>query len=569
MSNLKANIRFWKVPAGSVAVILLVWIFVYVFPFRIDLTAEKRYSLHPSSISILEELEEPIEVDILLTGKLPGGMRRLQRSIEETIRTFNAYSRFKISYAYLDPLTLPADIRDDFIVGLTEYGIQPTNLFVTEDGAQKSQMIFPGVLFRSEEYETGALLLKGEKGMSPDQILNQSVENLEFELVNAIRKLVRMEQSSVGILMGHGEVGEDEGFGIVEALIDDHEVYKIPIEQAKKPEDLDPFKVLIVAGPKEIYSEREIYLLDQYLMKGGKLIFLLDAVAFDIEEAGGSGTVAMPFDSGLDQLLFRYGIRINKDLIQDLNFGYRLVMAGNFGDQEQMVPLPWPFYVAAGRMAAHPITKGLDQVMFRYVSSLDTVKADGITKTPLIFGSDFMKKIAAPVRMAFEDLADGPDIDSFTERQLPLLYLLQGKFTSLFKNRFLPDAMDKTSFLEEGYGMVLVAGTGSLFKSSPNVGTGEPLALGLDPIQGIEYANRQLLQNSIRYLLEPEGIIASRTKQFQIRPLNKVKVKEERTKWQIINVLIPVLIIWLIGIVWIGIRKRKFGKNASGSEYHN
>lgn len=561
MKSTLRNIGMWKTLGAIFGLLVLLWVLVLYLPFRVDLTEEKRYSLHPASLEVLENLPEAIEIDILLTGKLPGGMRRLQRSIEETVRTFNAYSKYKITYSYLDPLTTPAESREDFIVELSEYGINPTNLFVTEDGGQKSQMIFPGVLVRSEEYETGVLLLKGEKGMSPDQILNQSVENLEFELISAIRKLVRKQQNAIGILMGNGELDEDDGFGIVEALIDDYEVYKVPLDQAKKIQDLDPFQVLIVAGPRDAYDEREIYLLDQYLMKGGKLIFLIDAVAYDLQEAGGNGTVAMPFESGLDQLLFRYGIRVNKDLIQDLNFGYHPVMAGNFGDQEQMVPLPWPFYVAAGRMASHPITKGLDQVMFRFVSSMDTVKATGVTKTPLIFGSDFGKKLNAPVRMAFEDMAEGPDVESFKDKQLPLLYLLEGEFTSLFKNRFLPEGMDKASFLESGTeGAVLVAGSGNLFKSNKNVLSGDPIPLGLDPVQGVQYANRLLLQNSIAYLLEPEGIIASRTKQFQIRPLNKVSVRDEKVKWQIINILAPVLLFCLIGIVWIRLRKSKFAK---------
>ncbi len=543
-----------------IALIAIFWFVALVIPFRIDLTADKRYSLNPATINVLESLEEPIEVEILLTGNLPGGMRRLQRSIEETLRTFNAYSAAKITFFYQDPLSLPADIKEDYIVGLAEYGINPTNLFLTAEGGQQTKLIFPGVVVRNVEYETGALLLKGERGMGPDQILNQSVENLEFELINAIRKLVRKQQFAVGMLMGNGELDRDDGFGIVEALVEDYEVYKIPMEQAVSVADLDPFATLIVAGPKEAYSEREIYLLDQYLMNGGNLIFLVDALAVNLEEASGDGTVAMPFDVGLDQLLFRYGVRVNKDLIQDLNFGYHPVMGGTFGNQEQIIPLPWPFYISAGRMAPHPITKGLDQVMFRFASTMDTVKAEGVKKTPLIFSSDFSRRFTAPVRLAFEDMAQEPDVNEFRIRNLPLLYLLEGEFTSLFKNRFLPDGANKDLFLESGIGgRVLVAGTGNLFISQLDPRDGSPLPLGEDFISDVSYANRQLLNNAINYLTEPEGIIATRTKQFQIRPLNKIKVREEGTKWQIINILGPLLLIGLIGLAWGGFRKRFYG----------
>jgi len=546
-------------PSVIVGSVVLLFVISRLFPFRIDLTEEKRYSLHPATKAVLQSLEEPLEVEILLTGKLPGGMRRLQRSIEETLRTFNAYSSENIFFYYEDPLRLPVDAREDYVVSLTEYGINPTNLFVTEDGGQKSRLIFPGVMIRSEEFETGALLLRGEKGMSPDQILNQSIENLEFELINAIRKLITKKKISIGMILGHGELGEEDGFGIVEALVDDYEVFKIPMEQAKKVEDLDPFAVLIVAGPRDTYSEREIYLLDQYLMNGGNLLFLLDAVAFNLDEAGGEGTIAFPFETGLDQLLFKYGIRINKDLIQDLNFGFHPVMAGDFGDQAQMIPLPWPFYLAAGRMASHPITKGLDQVIFRFASSLDTVKADGVKKTPLIFGSDFNRKLSVPVRVAFSDMSEAPDMEQYGLKNLPLLYLLEGEFTSFFNNRFLPNEIDPSKFQSTGNeGRVVVAGTGNLFKSLFDMQTGDPLPLGEDPYANLTYANRLLLQNMIKYLVEPEGIIASRTKQFEIRPLNKLKVREERLKWQFINLVFPVLFLGLLGIIWVLLRKRRF-----------
>lgn len=558
-----ANISLIKNLGIIAGILVVIWVLATLVPYRIDLTSDKRYSLHPATIEVLESLEEPLEVEILLTGNLPGGMRRLQRSIEETIRTFNAYSSEKITFYYQDPLALPKEEQEDYIVGLSEYGINPTNLYVNEDGGQKSKLIFPGVIIRNAEFETGSLLLRGEMGMGPDQVLNQSVENLEFELINGIRKLISKQAFEIGLAMGQGELGIDEGFGIVEALADNYEVYKVPLEQAKKPSDLDPFKIMIVSGPKEKYTEAEIYLLDQYLMNGGNIIFLIDALAYDMAQAGGEGTVAMPFENGLDQLLFRYGVRVNKDLIQDMNFGRYPVMAGNFGDQQQLVPLPWPFFVLAGKMASHPITKGLDQVMFKFSSSLDTVKADGVRKTPLIFSSDFSKKSPAPVRLAFVDMENEPDLNEFGLKNLPLLYLLEGNFTSFFKNRFLPDAADKTGFKESGFqGKVIVAGTGSLFQSDLTPTDGNPLPLGQDPFSNVQYANRQLLLNAISYLVEPEGIIATRTKQFQIRPLNKIKVQNEKSKWQVINILVPVVLFSILGMVWISIKKRTFSKRS-------
>lgn len=547
-------------------VLLLLLIILVVFtqlanwlPFRWDLTEEGRYSISDATKEILADLETPIEVEILLTGDLPGGMRRFQKSIEQTIKTFDAYSSQPIRVFYQNPLELPSDIQREYILTLAEYGINPTNLHASRNGGQTSQMIFPGIVVRNEEFEIGALLLKGEQGMSPDEILNMSIENLEFEVGRAIKRLVARYQRSVGLIMGHGEMDEDDGFGMVEALSDDFEIYKVPLDQAEEVADLIEFEALIIAGPQAAYTEREKYLLDQYLMYGGNLLFFIDQMSVDLKDAGGSGTIAMPFDTGLDDLLFRYGIRINRDLIQDLNFGYHPVIAGEFGNQSQIVPLPWPFYVMAGNMADHPITKGLDQVQFRFVSTLDTVKADGVKKIPLIFSSEYSKKLDAPVRVAFEDMVNEPDIATFRWSKLPLAYVLEGEFTSYFKNRFVPEGFDPTAFRDNGsVGKVMVVGDGSFIKSMSDPVSGETLPLGQDPIGELQLANREFLQHTMQYLADPEGIIASRTKQFQIRPLNRIKVSNQKSFWQFINIGVPILLIIVVGWggqVW---RKKRY-----------
>ncbi|MBS9523968.1 gliding motility-associated ABC transporter substrate-binding protein GldG [Litoribacter alkaliphilus] len=540
--------------------LVLFFILESLFPFRIDLTEDKEYSLHPATKETLKELDEPLEVEIVLTGKLPGGMRRLQLAIEETIRTFNAYSSHRITYHYQDPLEIEGEEQRDFIYSLSEYGISPTNLHATVDGGQSSRLIFPGVVIRDSEFETGVLLLRGERGMGPEEILNLSIENLEYELINGIKKLITKQQYAVGMVMDHGELDDDDGFGMVEALVEDYEVYKVPLADATSVEDILGFDVMLVAGPKQAYSERSKYLLDQYLMRGGNIIFLLDQMQVDLTEAGGGGTTALPMESNLDDLLFRYGVRVNRDLIQDLSFGYHPVMTGQFGDQPQITPLPWPFYVVAGRMENHPITKGLDQVQFQFISSIDTVKAEGVTKTPLIFSSDNSRVMAFPVRVAFEDMAQEPEVERFNERHLPLAYLLEGNFTSFYKNRFLPDGANKEEFIEEGsQGKVVVIGDSQVFKSDFDLNSREPVPLGMDPFTGSEYANRLFLQNMVSYLIEPDGIIATRTKQFQIRPLNKVKIRNQKTFWQVMNIGGPVLLICLIGLVKVYLRKKQYG----------
>lgn len=545
--------------------VLILFLLGQFLRFRVDLTEEKRFSLHPATKELLENLDRPLHVDILLTGEnLPGGMRRLQKSIEETVRTFNAYSSEKITVSYFDPLTVVDSLQEDFIYSLADYGINPTNLFVNQNSGQNAQLIFPGILVSDDEFETGALVLKGERGMSPDQILNTSIENLEFELSNAIRKLVSPEKGAIALIIGHGELSEDEGFGVVEALDGQFEVFKVPMDQAKTVKDLSSFSTIFILGPKQSYTERELYLLDQYVMQGGNLVVAAEGVDVDMTQAGGEGTFSFPLENELDRLLFRYGIRINKDLIQDLNFSYIPVMGGNFGNQEQLVPLPWPYFFNAGRLQAHPVTKALDQINFRFASSLDTVKADGVRKTPLIFGSDYERVIPAPSRVAFAEMEQEPKVEEFGLKNLPLAYLLEGKFTSLFKNRFIPDGFSKEDFIESGSGKVVVFGDGSVFQSQLNLEGTQPLILGDDPFAQTTFANKQLLQNLVQYLNDPEGIIDARTRTLKIRPLNKVKIAEQKTFWQGVNVVLPVLILSMLGGIILYLRRLRYSKKHFG-----
>ncbi|GGF21167.1 hypothetical protein GCM10011339_06450 [Echinicola rosea] len=569
MKQQSVDIRLKKRKRLIVGIVLLgvLWGILFLLSeftrFRIDLTEEKRYSLHPSTKAVLEAIEEPLEVDILLSGKLPGGMRRFQQNIEATLETFNAYSAAPITFRYFDPLGIKSkEERDEYIIYLSEFGINPTNLFATENGAQTSRLIFPGVIIRNTTHETGGLLLKGNRGMSPDQILNLSVENLEYELVNMIRKLTRKEKRAVAMITNHGELQDDQGFGIVEALSEDYEVYKVPLQQAKSVKDLLSFDVVIVAGPRDAYSEREIYLLDQYLMRGGKLLMGIDPLAVDLEKAGGEGTVAVGFETGLDRMLFNYGVRINKDLVQDMNFGYYPVVAGEFGNQSQIVPLPWPFYVVANRMSDHVIVKGFDQVMFRMVSSLDTVKATGVNKTPLIFSGQYSRKMQQPVRVAFEDMSQEPDISLFDQSNLPLAYLLEGTFSSVFENRFLPKAFeDDPDFREKSSdGALIVTGDGDWLQGLKDPSSGDPLPLGVNPDSEANFANRELLQNMLKYLVDPNGIMATRSKDLKIRPLDKKRVQAEKSTWQFINVALPVGLILVIGLVKVYLRRRKYAK---------
>lgn len=552
--------RLFPLAALLLGVLVLVGL-AQTVRFRIDLTEEKRFSLHASTLQLLGGIDRPLHVDILLTGdQLPGGMRRLQKSIEETVRTFNAYSAENITVSYFDPLEVADSLKEDFIFTLADYGIRPTNLFVNQATGQQAQLIFPGILVSDDIYETGALILKGERGMSAEQTLNASIENLEFELAQAIQKLLYPQKSAIALIIGHGELAEDDGFGMVEALDGRYELFKVPLEQAKKVEDLSAFAAVFILGPDSNFSDRELFLLDQYLMGGGNLVVAAEGARLDLSQLAGEGALALSRENSLDRLLFRYGIRVNKDLIQDLNFGVIPVMGGNFGNQEQLIPMPWPYHFHASRMQAHPITKGLDQITFRFASSLDTIQAEGVKKTPLLFTSERSRILPLPLRISLTAFQEPPLESEYGVSNLPLAYLLEGEFTSLFKNRFVPEEFVGGSAKDSGKGKLLVLGDASLFQSQVNPADQEPLPLGEDPIEQTTFANKQFLENVVQYLIDPEGIISTRTKVLQIRPLDKVKVAEEKQFWQWINVGGPVLFLMMMGGVIALLRVKRFSR---------
>jgi len=552
--------RLFPLAALLLGVLVLVGL-AQTVRFRIDLTEEKRFSLHASTLQLLGGIDRPLHVDILLTGEqLPGGMRRLQKSIEETVSTFNAYSAENITVSYFDPLEVADSLKEDFIFTLADYGIRPTNLFVNQSTGQQAQLIFPGILVSDDIYETGALILKGEQGMSAEQTLNASIENLEFELAQAIQKLLYPQKSAIALIIGHGELAEDDGFGMVEALDGRYELFKVPLEQAKKVEDLSAFAAVFILGPDSNFSDRELFLLDQYLMGGGNLVVAAEGARLDLSQLAGEGALALSRENSLDRLLFRYGIRVNKDLIQDLNFGVIPVMGGNFGNQEQLIPMPWPYHFHSSRMQAHPITKGLDQITFRFASSLDTIKAEGVKKTPLLFTSERSRILPLPLRISLTAFQEPPLESEYGVSNLPLAYLLEGEFTSLFKNRFVPEEFVGGSAKDSGKGKLLVLGDASLFQSQVNPADQEPLPLGEDPIEQTTFANKQFLENVVQYLIDPEGIISTRTKVLQIRPLDKVKVAEEKQFWQWINVGGPVLFLMMMGGVIALLRVKRFSR---------
>jgi gliding-associated putative ABC transporter substrate-binding component GldG len=538
---------------GLVLVILFNIIAAFYF-FRIDLTEEKRYTIQPQTKAILKNLEEVVFVEVFLEGEdLNPEFRRFQKSIRETLEEFRIYSDNKIQYTFTDPLQAANEkARNEFIAELNSKGVSPRNVIETRDGQRVEKFVFPGALISYEGFETGVMLLKGSRA----QNINPSMEGIEFELANAIHKLSNVNRKRVGLLTGHGELDSLEFASFNNALLDQYDVFKVSLSRKGA---LTGYDLLIIAKPTQAFSNQDKYKLDQYLMRGGKILFLLDRLDADMNRASEEDYFAFPYDLNLDDQLFKYGIRINPDLIQDAVSGKYPVVVGGESNRPQIMQMDWPFFPLINQYAIHPITRNLDASLLKFVSSIDTVKATGVRKTPLLFSSQYSRKVTAPVKVGVNDLRKQMQEGSFDSGKIPVSYLLEGEFTSLYKNRFSPEGVDTTGFKEQSVlTKIIIVADGDLARNDVNPRDGNPQQLGLDPFTQYTFANQDLLLKMVAYLVEENGLIKARNKEIKVRPLDKEKIRSERSFWQVINLVLPMAALVIFGIVRAYWRKVKY-----------
>lgn len=543
--------------ANGLVLLVLLNILASQYFFRLDLTEEKRFSIKDQTKEILRGLDDKVYIEVYLEGELNAGFRRLQKSIGETLEEFRIYSGDKVQFVFTNPATAVSQkARNEFMQELMQKGIVPTNVVDSKDGQVTNKIIFPGAVISYGGFEKGINLLKGSQGKTADEKINSSIEGLEYELANAIHTMSNSDRKRIGFITGHGELDSLEIASLNNALLESYAVVKVDLNRKKA---LERYDALIIAKPTRKYSESDKYKLDQYIMHGGKVLFLVDKLEVSMDSASREGYFAFPYTINLDDQLFKYGIRLNLDLVQDKLSGKYPVITGEVDGKPQMNLMDWPFFPLINRYADHAITRNLDAVVTRFISTVDTVKAAGIKKTPLLFTSEYSRNLSAPVPVNINDIQKNLKTEQYPLRFLPVAYLLEGKFTSLYKNRFLPQGADQALFKDQGEAAkLIVIADGDLARNDINPRTGQPQQLGFDPFTRYTFANQELLLNAINYLVNGEGLITTRNKEVKIRPLDKEKIRIERTKWQVINLALPLVLLVAYGIVRSFLRKRKY-----------
>lgn len=530
---------------------------------RFDLTKDKRYTLSPTSLGIVKQVENPLSIKIYMAGDLPADFKRLQQETKQLLEEFQAYNK-NIVFEFVDPLENEEE-SDELTKSLFKKGLTPVNITVDDKGKQSQAMVFPWAIAVYNGKEVNIPLLKNIMGASTTQKVMGSIQHLEYSIADAINKITKNKQKKVAIIRGNGELKE---IHIAKMLLQIRESYFIgPFtldSVAKDPNGtlnaLKKYDLAIISKPTEKFTDEEKEVLDQFIMNGGKTIWLIDQVAADMDSLYNDmgATLAYPRDLNLSDMFFKYGFRINPDLIKDEQGSPIKLATGEQGSATQYQDFVWKFAPQVFPASQHPIVKNLGGIKFDFASPIDTLK-NGIKKTVLLQSSQYSKTIGSPVEINLNMVTEKSTPEEYLNKgNLPLAVLLEGSFHSAFENRVLP--FKDNSFTAKGKpNKMIVIADGDLARNQLDKNR-MPVELGYDQRTGNLYDNKDFIMNCINYLLDDTGLINIRSKDVELPLLDKEKVYESYTMTQFITIGVPILILLVFGLVFTFIRKRRYSK---------
>lgn len=539
----------------AVTVINLLASFVYT---RFDLTEDKRYTLSEPAVTVVKKFELPVIIDVLLDGNIPAEFSKLKSETVQLLESFASKNK-NIKYNLVDPL-VDEELAEQTIAELQGLGLQPANVTVEENGKVSNELVFPWAMVNYKDQTVKVPLLKNKLGATAEDRINNSVQQLEYAFADAFTKLNIGEKKSVAIIKGNGELDDMYIADYLTTIRDYYNIAAITLDSvASDPQSvlnqLKEFDLAVIAKPTQAFSDQEKYVLDQYMVNGGKSIWMIDQVSMEMDSiyAGGGEAIAVPRDLNLKDLFFRYGVRINPVLVNDLYFT-QIVLATGEGNDSQYNPLPWFYYPMVFSQNNHPINTNIEAVRFQFTSPMDILEND-YKKTVLLQSSPLSKTDGIPKIVSLEMINQQPNRENYTNGNLPLAVLIEGNFTSMYKNRVKPLKLQNT--LEEGpENKMIVISDGDIVKNQ--LRNGRPLELGYDKWTNSFYGNKEFLVNSTNYLLDNTGLINIRNKKVTIPLLDVKKIAEQKTKWQLVNIGLPVILTLLFGLFFGYYRKRKF-----------
>jgi gliding-associated putative ABC transporter substrate-binding component GldG len=533
------------------------------FFFRLDLTKDKRYTLSSTSLHIIEQVKNPLYIKVYMQGELPSEFKRLQLETRQMIEEFQGYNS-NIIFEFIDPLE-DEDSSMDNIKELYRKGLTPINISVDDKGKQSQAMVFPWAIAVYDNKEVNIPLLKNIMGASTTDKIIGSVQHLEYSIADALHKITNEKQKKIAIIKGNGELHEAY---IAKFLLQTKESYHIgPFtldSLAKQPlntlTELKKYDLAIIAKPTEAFSESEKQVLDQYIVNGGKTIWLIDQVVAEMDSlySPTGSALAFPRDLNLNDLFFKYGVRIYPDLIKDEQGSPIKLASGEQGSATQFQEFNWKYAPQVYSQSNHPIVKNVGGIKFDFANAIDTLK-NGIKKTVLLQSSPYSKRIGTPTEINLNSVnEETTPADYLNKGNIPLAVLLEGNFHSMFENRIL--AFDQNNFQAKGKsGKMVVISDGDIIKNQLDK-NGMPVELGYDQRSGNLYDNKDFLMNCVNYVLDDTGLINIRSKDLDLPLLDKEKVYENYTNIQLLTIGLPIVILAVFGLLFTFLRKRKYSR---------
>jgi len=550
---------------GLVIAIIFVMNFLgTIYYKRFDLTEEKRYSLSKPTKDFLQNLDDIVSVQVFLTGNgLPAGLKELEHSTSDILNEFKAYAGSNFEYEFINVNEYDSETKNNVISFLKKQGLTPINLQVVENEESKTRVIFPGAILKYKGRTISTVLLENQIGKNQYDIINNSIALLEYKFANAIQKLKRNKQPQIAFSQGNGELDQLQIGSLLDAI--SQSFFKVEGINISEKYIIDSkFDVLIIAKPTIPFVEKDKYKIDQFIMNGGKVIWAIEGMNADMDSLKGKEFfMATAKDLELGDQLFKYGVRINEDLIQDLQNTPISIVTGKLNGQPQMQNFPWLFNPIMFSSEKHAIVKNLEPVKSSFVSTLDTIRNKGIKKTYLLTTSQYSKAQMNPVRVFLGLIKDKPNPANFKQVNLPTAILLEGEFTSVFKGRLTEKYLSSIDTVKQLKNReiskptkMIVISDGDLFKN--DIEKGKALPLGFDRNSKTNFGNKTFIINCLEYLIDDNNLIETRNKEIKLRQLDPVKLKKEASFWQKINLILPSLLIAFFGLIYFFIRKKRF-----------
>ncbi len=552
--------------------IVLLLLFISSFArLRIDLTSEQRYTLTPATKELVAGLEDVVYVKVYLTGELPADLQQLERATKDVLDEMRAVNDVRVQYSFVDPNASPDDkTRREVYDQLQKQGLTYSSIRIKDKGGFSERIVFPGALVTYRDKTVPVQLLKTQLRTPDADIVSRSITNVEYELASAIRQAGTKERARIAFLEGHGELAEIETADIANALSALYDVRRVRIDDRidalshkneQLPHRLNDYDALIIAKPDSAFSDRDRYVIDQFVMNGGRILWCVDAMDPHLDSLRRNQfSMATSLELGFEELLFAYGARVNKDLVLDRSCAPIELFTQPYGNQRKLERFPWYFEPVSIPHSAHPIVANIDPVHFRFVSTIDTIGVDSIRKTVLLTSSPQSFAQRNPVRVSLNVV----DMDQGFERRstpyLPLAVLLEGSFTSAYHDR-IPAAFkgdQDVAFRDRSPRTAqLVIADGDVIANRVDAAKGMYYMLGFDRYANAKiYGNREFILNAMNYLLDDRSLISIRSRAITLRQLDAGRVEQERRSWQAINIGVPLVLVLALGIAYQQHRRR-------------